>query len=323
MRTVNRRIDVAEAVACGEPVELAVEVCLPPAGTAASGLVYCCLPGGGMNAGYFDLRAGDDTSFSFAEQMTARGAIVVLVNPVAIGGSTIPAAGFAVGVDAIVAANAHAVAEMLAALREGTMDPSLPSLPALKAIGVGHSMGGMLTVLQQARDAVYAGLVLMGFSLNGLADLLSDDERTVVGDGAAARARIGELAQARFGEPFLMLPPSDLSRSMLARGRKDPRVGNAIAARRDRVIAVTALFSMIPDSIAPEAAAVTVPLLLLFGDHDICGAPHRVPASFPGVSDLTLCVLPDTGHNHFTAESRGRLFGRVAAWADCLSTGPA
>jgi len=78
------------------------------------------------------------------------------------------------------------------------------------------------------------------------------------------------------------------------------------------------LFSMIPGSTAPECAQIDTPLLLGVGDRDIAGPPHEIPASFPASRDLTLLVLPATGHCHFVFDSRHGLFERVASWCEAI-----
>jgi pimeloyl-ACP methyl ester carboxylesterase len=322
MRLVKQWVDVAAVMPRKSPARLAVNICFPDAGVPLSGVVYCCIPGGGMNAAYFDLRFDDDESFSFAARMACAGAVTVLVNPLGVGGSTVPEDGFAVGLDTLIDADALAVTAALEALRRGTADEHLPPLTGMTVIGVGHSMGGMFTLMQQARHRSYAALVLMGFSLNGMPQILTPAEAACAGDAAAARANVAELAHARFREPFPILQITDQSRSLLKQGDNDKGVRKAIVAARDRMIAIGAMFALIPGSVAPEAAAIDVPLLLLFGQQDICGAPHQVPPSFPKVTDLELFVLPQSGHNHFTAASRAVLFDRIKRWTSSLREHP-
>jgi len=318
VRTVNRFVDVSVVMPAQQPVRLSVDICFPDASVPLSGIVYCCIPGGGMKASYFDLRFDGDESFSFAAQMTQHGAVTVLINPVAVGGSGIPDDGFAIDLNAFIDADALAVSNVLEALRHGTVDERLPPLTDPVVIGAGHSMGGMFTVMQQARHRSYHAIVLMGFSLNGMPQILTPTEALCSGDAAAARAQVTQFARERFREPFPTLQVNDQSRAMLGQGNNDQGVRKAVAAARDRLIAIGAMFALIPGSIAPESAVIDVPLMLIFGERDICGTPHGVPASFPKVTDMELFVLSQSGHNHFTATSRGVLFARVARWADSL-----
>src|SRR4030095_13337967 len=80
----------------GEPeAVLAVTVTAPEAARLTDPpLAFFCAPGGGLDRGYFDLRAGVGTRFSFAVQMADRGCITIAIDPLGIGGSTRPARGF-------------------------------------------------------------------------------------------------------------------------------------------------------------------------------------------------------------------------------------
>jgi hypothetical protein len=57
-----------------------------------------------------------------------------------------------------------------------------------------------------------------------------------------------------------------------------------------------------------------VPVFLGLGDRDIAGPPHGIPAIFPHSRDITLTVLPETGHCQFIFPSRAELFRRIGEW---------
>jgi pimeloyl-ACP methyl ester carboxylesterase len=96
----------------------------------------------------------------------------------------------------------------------------------------------------------------------------------------------------------------------------------ALKAARAPLLVTPGLFSMIPGSTVPDCALIEVPLLLAVGDRDIAGPPQQIPASFPRSSDITLRVLPATGHCHFLFDSRRDLFARAAQWCEgALSEG--
>jgi pimeloyl-ACP methyl ester carboxylesterase len=63
-----------------------------------------------------------------------------------------------------------------------------------------------------------------------------------------------------------------------------------------------------------ELSSIDVPLFLGVGDADITGPPERLPGDFPGARDVTLYVLPDSGHNHNVAPTRQQLWDRIARW---------
>ena len=311
---IERTID-AGVLSVGA-VSLALDVFIPK-GVALSepAVAFFCVPGGGLNRGYFDLPVEADTSFSFAAQMAGRGMITVAIDPLGVGGSRRPAAGFEIVPDVATAALAPVHRCISAELRAGTLAPQLlPALPELVCVGVGHSLGGMLTVMQQAQYHSYDALVLLGFGLGDMPGVLSEEAKAIAHDSQAIRRNVIRLAQEFHAEPYPEVKPNGRAREIFG-GTADPSAMNALRATQDRLLATLSMFVIIPGNCAPEAEQIDVPLLLAVGDQDLCGPPHQLPASFPGSSDITLLCLPDTGHSHFVFSSAPKLFARLAHWA--------
>ena len=303
---------------CDAP-KVAAEICFPvDYASPDAPLAFICLPGGSINRQYYDL-GQDEGSFSFARQMAKRGSITVAIDHLGIGESTRPSDGFALTPDVIVAANAHATRQITEGLRAGTLVPDLAPLPGLLTIGVGHSMGGMLTVMQQALDPTHMALVLMGFSTNGLIAYLPEPARRLIGHPDAVPNQIQSVARQIYSSPYPELAPSAESSTMFYGAKADRDGVAALKAARDVLLVIPGTQSMIPGSIAPQAEAITVPILLALGDQDIAGPTHAIPASFPRCNDVSLLVLPETGHCQFIFPSRQILFQRVADWSDMIS----
>ncbi|MDR3419402.1 MAG: alpha/beta fold hydrolase [Nevskia sp.] len=310
---------------CG-PLQVALDVRAPrQASLGAVPAVLVCLPGGAMNRRFFDLMpngdAAGDISFSFARQMAGRGFIVVSIDHLGVGGSDRPEDGFALTPELVVQANQNALRQVLERLRGGGLLADLPPLPDLVAIGVGHSMGAMLTLLQQFHHRSYAGLALLGFSTRGMPEYLIPEAKALAGDTQAVRAQLARLAKATFGVPYPEVKPSPQSNSLFAGGAADPRGVEAIKAARDHMLALPAFMSMLPGNVAPEAAQIDVPLFLALGERDIAGPPHQIPAVFTASRDVSLHILPETGHSHFLFPARTGLFNRLAGWARLVAGG--
>jgi len=297
------------------PLDLAVEIFWPDRLDAGKPPVsYFCLPGGSINRHYYNLKAEGDDSFSFAAMMARQGAITVTVDHVGVGDSSKPRDGFLLTPDRLTEANANAAARVLAGLREGSLIESLPPLRGLVSIGVGHSMGGMLTVLQQALRRQHDGLLLMGFANRGLLSHLPEPAHRLAGNPAAVRVEIEAVARSIYPEPYQRIQPSPEA-SQIFQGATADRAGvEAIKATRDNLLVIGGLQSMIPGSIAPALDTVEVPIFLGLGDRDIAGPPHAIPAIFPNSPDVTLTVLPETGHCQFIFPSRAELFRRIGEW---------
>lgn len=308
-----RRIKVGELLP-GEPqLEIAADVFLPQQ-LPASPIALFCLPGGALARGYYDLQAEGD--FSFAAHMVAQGYLVVTLDPLGVGDSSRPRDGFELTPDLVAAANARAFDAIRAELVGGRLTGT--PLTHLRTVGVGHSMGAMLTLMQQAHHGGHAALALFGFSTQGLTAALSAEERAFAGDPAGARANLVRLARLRSADPYPLIARTEQGRELFAGDAADRRGVEALNRVRANLLLTCGLFSMIPGSCAPECARIDVPLLLAFGDRDMAGPPHRVPADYPASPDVTLTVLPATGHAHFLFDSRRHLFERMHSWCEAI-----
>jgi alpha-beta hydrolase superfamily lysophospholipase len=298
---IRLQIDVTEAVALGEPAHVVAEVVTPDGDGQPLGVLFCT-PGGGMTRRFFDLPtpAGVPEA-SFARAMAARGFAVVLIDPLGVGESSVPADPYLLGPDLMGRAGAAAVRLVLEDLRKGAASPDLEAWPGVRSIGVGHSYGALLSVVQQARDPVHVGLGLFGFHTAGLPHLLTPEELAVtprqVRDELAARTRV------KHPTPYLDLQTRPSSQPV------------SVAAASVPVLSTMSLISRTPGIVAEEAAAIDVPVFLVFGDKDIHGRVDAASQAYPNSPDVALLMLPDTRHNHFVYPNRALLFDRFAAWA--------
>jgi pimeloyl-ACP methyl ester carboxylesterase len=294
------RFDVTEAAGFGEPMYLAAELVLPDG--RAPDTIYVCIPGGGMNRRYFDLPTPDgEAEVSFAKYMAALGHAVVLIDPIGVGESSVPTDPYELHPERAAAANADAVRKIVDGLRSGILTDTCPAAPDMRVIGVAHSYGALLAVLQQAKAPIYDAVCLMGFHTCGLPAQINDFDRSL--DPVEARANLVALARKRFPMSTIMMSPQPSKRPV-----------SAVSAT-DVIYLTSSYMMMLPDLAAPDAAAITCPVMLVLGDGDLHANTHATPAAYSGSPDVTLIVLPDTRHNHFVYPSRTYLYGRVARWA--------
>jgi pimeloyl-ACP methyl ester carboxylesterase len=287
---------------------LAVTIVEPDA--ASNGRVLYCLPGGGLSRRYFDL---DAPGWSMAEHLAGQGFIVVSIDHPGVGDSPAPEDPWTLTPPVVADADANAVRELQRQLG-GT------------SIGVGHSMGGMLTVTLQARHGIYAGIALLGFAHSddyertALFARLTDDERSVLRDPPGIEEHLVSLARARFGEP-LFKPPSPTSGrepSLLLGDMTIPEDGRAALRRAtSRLLACCGLASMLKCTV-DDVGAVSVPVFVGFGEHDIAGNARSSAKVFVASSDITLFELAGSGHNHNVAPNRHVLWDRLGLWASAV-----
>jgi len=284
-----------------EAAGLAATIFEPP--TSWNGRVLYCLPGGGMSRLYFDIPLG---GYSMAAHLAEQGFLVATIDHPAIGDSPAPNDAWSLTPAVVADADAAAVQEL---------HGHLGGIP----IGVGHSMGAMLTVTLQARHHLYAGLGLLGYAHiaqyedTELASLLSDDERAILGNPDLIATGIVDLARKRFGQP---LPKGTTTRSaFLLAGMPVPeRAFTALDECLAPLLACCGLASMLKCT-SDDIRTIEVPVLIGFGEHDITGDARSTAASLVSCPDITLFQLPGAGHNHNVAPNRAVLWERTAAWA--------
>lgn len=296
--------------------KLAVEIHWPAAGSV-SPLALFCVPGGGMNRHFYNLEGGDG-AFSFARQMAARGFIVVLVDPPGIGDSDAPEDGYALTPERLTIIMGRALERVSDDLRAGAVAESLPALDALQTIGVGHSMGALLTVLQQADTQAHAGLALLGFGLEGLPEYLPADVRELAADAEAMRARLVPMARQMFQAPYPDVNAGGDS-DLYGSANADPEAVKALAGARAKLLPVPALMSILPGNVAPEAASVAAPVYLAVGEHDLVKPLAEPGAAFPASRQVAQQVLAGAGHSFFLFAARTQLFDGLAEWARGLT----
>lgn len=309
------RVDAGVSVPGEGPLEIAVEVISPP---QPKPVVLVCLPGGAMTRRYFDLRAEGDDSFSFAREMARRGFASVLLDHLGVGESSRPADGYRLTGELVARANAKATAAVLERIRNGTAINGLAPIPHVASAGIGHSMGAMLTVIQQATARQHAGIAVLGFSTRGLPEYLTPEARKIAVDLQAARREAPRLAEQMFREPYPKIGRTSDGSQLYAGLHAEPVGIQAIKAARERLLPVPAYESMLPGNVAPEAARIDVPVFVGLGELDMAGPPLDAPKAFTASPAVTFHLLPQAGHSHFLFASRHELFNALAAWATKL-----
>ena len=314
---VDVEVDVRTVVGHAEPVRLRGWAMGPAAPTDGPVPVLYCQAGGSCSTGYFDLRVPGHDGYSMAEDLAGRGAVVIALDHLGLGTSD-PYDLFAVTPSLLAACHHHAATELAAALRHGSLDRGIAPVAAPVLVGLGHSMGAMLTTVQQGRHATFAALVLLGHGGTGLPEVLTPEELAVRGpDLASIEPEIVRLAHVRFGEG------TTVERKKPARGSfftadVPQAVRRAFAEQSVPGLPVGGLTSMIPDSVHAEKAAITVPVFLGFGDDDLIDDYTGTAAQFPASRDLAIYVLADSGHCQNQAAGRQTLWRRTAAWVDAV-----
>nr|MDT0525322.1 hypothetical protein [Streptomyces sp. DSM 41633] len=98
-------------------------------------------------------------------------------------------------------------------------------------------------------------------------------------------------------------------------GEVSQEVIDADTAVQSRVPVRAAAEVTTPGMVERYAPLVDVPVFLAFGAAiDVSPNPHAEPANYSSSPDVTLYLVPKSGHCHNFASHRGQLWDRVVRW---------
>lgn len=344
--SVELRIDVTDAAALGEAAHVAVTVHLPrPEGLAEDPVVCFAKPGGGYSRGYYtcDL-PGPGTRMSEAEWHAQRGWVVVSVDHLGVGDSSLHAPE-KLGYTAVANASQAAEVEVLRRLAEGTLEDGFPAVADPLRIGIGQSMGGCMTIVQQGRHHCYDGIGVLGYSAIHThppvrpgdepivapwisRDLLTSYPFPMVNEAAvlAGMARGGRGGnRMAWGFHYDDVPADVVERDLAHFNRNihDPASMEGLEPAPWSSLTTpgaVAQSTLTPGTVAPEAASVTVPVLCAMGERDVIADPAGEARAFRSSRSVDLFVCPRMGHMHNFAGTRELFWQRIELFAEWCRT---
>lgn len=255
-----------------------------------------CLHGGSCSLQYYHPPYLDH-SYSFARFMTERHYLILALDNLGMGNSSQPEPEKHLSLDMIAAANDFATRQTATALLDGEwLDMSAHS--TLSISGLGHSMGGMLGVYQQGRFQSFERLIVAGWSNLPLE----------LGDTDAANLR-ASLAQGGY------IPTDRQSLQSLFHLPDVPTDVITVDNQNASLTPVTlALAALTPGIVVREAAAISCPLLLLYGELDVSPDMQREPTFYPKASSRALKRIDQAAHMHNLASSRLTVWQSIDEW---------
>ena len=276
--------------------------------------VACCLAGGTCSTDYFDLRVGRLEGYSMAEHLASSGVVTIALDHLGVGRSDRVEDVFLVTPQVASAVNDFAFRAVLRELRAGRGGGT-----RFDVFGVGHSMGGMLVTVQQARHHTFdGGVIVLGHGGDGLPAVLTVDERRISGTLDETTPAIVAAARTRFAQP----PPVErrglVPASFLADDVPDA-VRRAFVEQQTSLLYTCGLTSMIPNVTDDDKAVIDEPVFVAFGDHDLTDAYERSAARYATSRAVTLSVLPGSAHCHNQASSRVQLWDHMIEWMDGMT----
>jgi pimeloyl-ACP methyl ester carboxylesterase len=333
-KTVQLEIDVTESVALGEKAVVAVTVHLPDAEAVSPDSVVCfAKPGGGYSKGYFTVDLPGPGSGAQAEWHASRGWVFVSVDHLGVGASSTYHDPSRLDYTTVASASQTAEQDVLARLAAGTLVEDFPAVTTPVLLGIGQSMGGCLTVIQQGRYHCYDGIGVLGYSgvhthppvAPGATPIVvpwvprdtSLESGVMVNMPALTRAQ--DMAEtAAMGRAMAWgFHYDDVDQEIVDRDLEDfpNRNGHVPPWGSATIPGPVAVWCLTPGAVAPEAAAITVPVLLAMGERDVIADPRGEARAYLSAASVDLFVCPRMGHMHNFAGTRELFWKRIEIWA--------
>jgi pimeloyl-ACP methyl ester carboxylesterase len=239
---------------------------------------------------------------STAEHLCALGNIVVLPDHLGISDSSRAPEQMKVTRQVAALANHAAMIEIYDRLRRGTLHSSLPALPDFLKVGGGHSMGGMQTITQQAEYKTFDRICVLGYTAIGV---------HLHVNGQVVSADPGPLD---YSQPNYW----SLDRSQVHKSFHWDDVPADVIAYDDTLLVevpyVLSKQSVTTGIVSEDAARIDVPIYICLGERDVSPNPHAEPSYYKNSHDVTLHILPKSGHCQSFASTRKIMFDRIDAW---------
>lgn len=310
--------EVTASIETGERLTQTAWAFLPPrpAGAVAALL---CLAGGLYDKRYWHMQIDGHPGYSFGEHLAAAGYIVLALDHLAVGESTDPIASGQLGLELLAAGDAEVARQVREGLRNGDLIDGVSPL-AGPLVGVGHSMGACLTTMVQANTGIYDAVVLLGYGVQvtniyqettDAADLESRFQQSM--------SLACQLSGASPQDSHMTVPRSYLEGLFYA-GEVPQQVIDADTAAQSRVPVRAGAEVATPGFVERYAPQVNVPVFLGFGAAiDVSPNSYAEPANYTGSADVTLHLVPKSGHCHNFASHRYELWDRIAAWVPTVT----
>lgn len=292
-------LPVQTIVDFGEPIQIAATLAIPDRLPDGPIDLLVCLHGGTYSRWYWDAQIDGRAEYSFVDHCLAQGKAVLALDALGMGDSSQP--GREDLLTPHVSAQVHhlALADILERMDAGEWGADLAGR-ARRITGIGHSMGGMLTIVQQAQWASFDQVAVLGFTNIGLA--MSDEVRSAIGAQVAGPG----YGAANRGAMRGYFHAADVPEAVIA----------ADDARASLTPNSYGRLAIVPGGVAAQAGAITTPVYLHFADIDVSPDPHAEPALYRRSRHVTLTTLPDAAHCHNFASTRLQSWTMLHRWID-------
>jgi alpha-beta hydrolase superfamily lysophospholipase len=337
VRSRDLTIDVTDAAGLGEPAHIALTVTAPE-DLRIEPVVCFAKPGAGYSRGYFteDLPGPGHGRGAQAEWHAARGWVFVSVDHLGVGASS-QHDPEALTFTSVVAAAQAAESEVRRRLAAGSLLEGLGAVEQAVTIGIGQSMGGSLTIVQQGRHHCYDGIGVLGYSPQRTVPPTAPGtpplalpwvpRDTRLADGvvtnapALAAAQSGDIESdgadgvgaLAWGFHYDDVDPELVRRDL---GDYPARHGDVPSWGSATVPFTVALWCMAPGGTLAEAAAVRCPVLVALGERDVLVDARGELRAYESSPSVDFFECPRMAHMHNFAGTRELFWSRLDTWAE-------
>lgn len=292
----------------GEQTNIVARVFLPDDLSVLPGrpAVVCALNGGSYDWRYFDVQVPGRDNYSQARHMAEQGHIVILPDHLGIGDSSRVANPFAATRHVAARANHEAMRQFYRLLEQGKLCAALPPVTSYTRIGLGHSMGGMQTITQQALLQTYDAIGVLGFTAHGVHLFMN---------GQAFSADPGPIEP---DEPdYWTLDRSNVRESFHWEDVPEDvlQVDDAMVVPVPTVLSKQSITGGI---VTGDAKKITVPVYICLGERDVSPDPYMEPWFYNNAPEVLLHILPHSGHCQSFASTRVQMWDRIDGWIRAL-----
>lgn len=284
------------------------------------------IPGGTYRRDYWDLRPPGRSGYSMASWLAARGVVFIACDYLGGGDSSRPPDGDFMTLEACADAAHEVFCQLRAGLEKGTLTDAIGPLPDPLYIGVGHSLGGFITIMQQGRYGDFPAIGLFAAPPGVIANVPEHEQQYAGATPAEQRQEVA-AANAKTAELTELPPYHTTSRMLLAPIFYTPGLAGDLRAYDEQkcqtvISRVTGTDVMTPGIARDMAAKITSPVFLAFGDQDVSPNPRAEPAGFPASPDITVTVIDHMAHMHNFHDTREKLWSRFHRWVTALDGAP-
>lgn len=307
-------VDITGKVGVDGPLQTQVTVHLPQRSRLVGPpIIVFAFPGGGAGRAMWCMEAPTTLAYSQARWHAERGFIFVSCDHLGTGGSSHPDPSLLATPHILAWANEATVEAVLTLLERDCVAPGFGPVRGAVTIGMGHSMGGHLTIVLQANREVFDGVAILGYSAihttlpvpPGIESLpVRRPPRLHPLDGRdLSEVQPHATAVRRFMNRWDSEEAAEMKRHMwelpLASRTMPPAAGfmNGAGAATE------------------EASWIETSVFLGFGERDVTRNPWEEPRWYWRARDITLAVIPRMSHGLNSATTRDMMWRRIHHWA--------